>query len=74
AGPDYIVAMAEVASQKYDIPIAIHLDHFEDPRLIKSHILSGFKACMIDASHLSFEDNVNIVNKVVDVAHRYEAT
>ena len=74
AGPDYIVAMAEVASQKYDIPIAIHLDHFEDPKLIKSHILTGFKSCMIDASHLSFEDNVNMVKEVVDFAHRYDAT
>ena len=71
---DYIVAMAEVASQKYDIPIAIHLDHFEDPKLIKSHILTGFKSCMIDASHLSFEDNVNMVKQVVDFAHRYDAT
>ena len=74
AGPDYIVAMAEVASQKYDIPIAIHLDHFEDPKLIKSHILTGFKSCMIDASHLSFEDNVSMVKEVVDFAHRYDAT
>ena len=74
AGPDYIVAMAEVASQKYDIPIAIHLDHFEDPKLIKNHILTGFKSCMIDASHLSFEDNISMVKEVVDFAHRYDAT
>ncbi|HEY8361311.1 MAG TPA: class II fructose-bisphosphate aldolase, partial [Tissierellaceae bacterium] len=27
AGEDYIAAMAKVASEKYDIPIALHLDH-----------------------------------------------
>ena len=30
AGGEYIVSMAEVAAEKYNIPIAIHLDHFED--------------------------------------------
>lgn len=35
AGADYIVAMAEVAAEKYNIPIAIHLDHFEDVEEIK---------------------------------------
>ncbi len=29
AGADYIVAMAEVAAEKYNIPIAIHLDHLK---------------------------------------------
>lgn len=29
AGGDYIVAIAQAAARKYDIPIAIHLDHFE---------------------------------------------
>lgn len=35
AGAAYIEAMAEVAARKYDIPIAIHLDHFEDIDEIK---------------------------------------
>jgi len=29
------VAMAEIAAKKYDIPIAIHLDHYEDVEEIK---------------------------------------
>lgn len=74
AGPDYIVAMASVASEKYDIPIAIHLDHFEKPSLIKEHIKTGFKSSMIDASHLSFEENIKTVLDVVNFAHKYDAT
>lgn len=35
AGGEYIVAMAEIAAKKYDIPIAIHLDHYEDVEEIK---------------------------------------
>lgn len=73
AGPDYIKAMAEVASNKYNIPIAIHLDHFEDVEAIKRDIDIGFKSCMIDASKKPFEENISIVKDVVEYAHRYDA-
>ncbi|ALP89238.1 MULTISPECIES: tagatose bisphosphate family class II aldolase [Clostridium] len=73
AGPDYIKAMAEVAANKYDIPIAIHLDHFEDVEAIKRDIDIGFKSCMIDASKKPFEENISIVKDVVEYAHRYDA-
>ena len=72
AGPDYIKAMAEVAASKYDIPIAIHLDHFEDVDAIKKNIDLGFKSCMIDASKMEFEKNIETVKEVVDYAHRYD--
>ena len=72
AGPDYIKAMAEVATNKYDIPIAIHLDHFEDVDSIKRNIDIGFKSCMIDASKKTFEENIAIVKEVVEYAHRYD--
>lgn len=73
AGPDYIKAMAEVAANKYDVPIAIHLDHFEDVDAIKRDIDVGFKSCMIDASKKPFEENIAIVKDVVEYAHRYDA-
>ncbi|MGG7202555.1 tagatose bisphosphate family class II aldolase [Clostridium butyricum] len=73
AGPDYIKAMAEVAANKYDIPIAIHLDHFENVEAIKRDIDIGFKSCMIDASKKPFEENISIVKDVVEYAHRYDA-
>jgi tagatose 1,6-diphosphate aldolase GatY/KbaY len=72
AGPDYIKAMAEVAAGKYDVPIAIHLDHFEDVQAIKRDIEIGFKSCMIDASKKSFEENIEIVKAVVEYAHEYD--
>lgn len=74
AGADYVKAMAEVASNKYDIPIAIHLDHFEDVEAIKKDIDLGFRSCMIDASKEDFETNIKVVKGVVDYAHRYDTT
>ena len=74
AGPDYIKAMAEVAAGKYDIPIAIHLDHFEDVTEIKKDIDIGFRSCMIDASREAFEKNIQIVKGVVEYAHKFDTT
>ncbi len=74
AGPDYVKAMAEVASEKYDTPIAIHLDHFEDIAVIKKDIDIGFRSCMIDASKEAFEKNIEIVKDVVSYAHKFDTT
>ncbi len=74
AGADYIVSMAEVAAKTYKIPIAIHLDHFEEVEAIKDYIDKGFKSTMIDASHEDYENNIKIVKEVVDYAHEFDAT
>ncbi|WP_436513279.1 tagatose bisphosphate family class II aldolase [Clostridium thermobutyricum] len=74
AGGDYLVSMAKVASEKYDIPIAIHLDHFEDVEKIKGYVREGFNSTMIDASHEAYKDNIRIVSEVVEYAHKFDAT
>ena len=74
AGADYIKKMAEVAVERYDIPIAIHLDHFESVEKIKKDIDIGFKSCMIDASKKSFAENVQTVKEVVEYAHRFDVS
>lgn len=74
AGADYLVSLAEVASKRYDIPISIHLDHFESVDEIKNYIDVGIKSVMIDASNLNFEDNIEKVKEVVEYAHRYDVT
>lgn len=74
AGGDYIVGIAEVAARKHNIPIVVHLDHFEKPDEIVRYIDMGFKSCMIDASHASFEENVKITKEIVEYAHSKGAT
>lgn len=74
AGRDYIQAIVEVAAKKYQVPIALHLDHHETLEDIKASVELGTKSVMIDASHHPFEENVKIVKEVVDYAHANGAT
>lgn len=74
AGVDYLISIAEVAARKYNIPIAMHLDHFQNIRQIKYCIDMGVKSVMIDGSNLNFEDNINMVKRVVDYAHTFDVT
>lgn len=69
AGEDYIAAMAKVASEKYDIPIALHLDHGNSFDLVVKCIRAGYTSVMIDGSALPYEKNIELTKKVVEVAH-----
>ncbi|HEY8364524.1 MAG TPA: tagatose-bisphosphate aldolase subunit GatY [Haloplasmataceae bacterium] len=74
AGLEYLMALTEVASKLYSIPVTLHLDHHEDVSAIKKAIDLGVRSVMIDASLYDFETNVKIVKEVTDYAHRYGAT
>ena len=74
AGPEFFIKLVEICSEKYDIPIAMHLDHHESYDEITNAIQIGTKSAMIDASHFDFEENVRRVKEVVDYAHRYDVT
>ncbi|MFW9996097.1 MAG: class II fructose-bisphosphate aldolase [Candidatus Odinarchaeota archaeon] len=56
------------------IPIALHLDHGDSFETAKSCIDSGFSSVMYDGSHLPYEENVAITQKVVEYAHPREVT
>jgi len=61
------VEMVKASGAK--IPIALHLDHGDTFELCVSCIENGFSSVMIDGSHLSFEENIQLTKKVVDYAH-----
>ncbi|MCC3645898.1 tagatose bisphosphate family class II aldolase [Cytobacillus oceanisediminis] len=71
SGGDYLVSMGSAAAERYEIPIALHLDHFESFEEIKKYIDFGFKSVMIDASHHPFDENVKIVKQVVEYAQEH---
>lgn len=71
SGGDYLVSMGSAAAERYEIPIALHLDHFESFEEIKKYIDFGFKSVMIDASHHPFDENVKNVKQVVEYAHEH---
>ena len=57
---NYLVKLVEAALMECDIPIALHLDHGDTFELCKSCIDGGFTSVMIDGSHHSFEDNIDL--------------
>ena len=69
ANHTYLVKMVEAAVQETGLPIALHLDHGPDFETCKACIDGGFSSVMIDGSHLSFEENIELTKKVVDYAH-----
>ena len=70
ANHTYLVKLVEAAVIECpNIPIALHLDHGPDFETCKSCIDGGFTSVMIDASSMSFEDNIAVTKKVVEYAH-----
>lgn len=56
-------------AQQAKVPVALELDHGKTFEVIMKAIHYGFSSVMIDGSDLSFEENVKITKKVVEVAH-----
>ena len=74
ANHTYLTKLVEAAIIETDLPIALHLDHGDSFELCKACIDGGFSSVMIDGSHYSYEENVELTKKVVDYAHKYNVT
>lgn len=68
-GKDYLVALAKSAKKKCPY-LFLHLDHGKSFEICQEAIDCGFDSVMIDGSSLTFEDNVDLTQKVCDYAHR----
>jgi fructose-bisphosphate aldolase class II len=69
AGQHYIMKLMQAALEDTDLPIVLHLDHGQDFEICKEVIDVGFTSVMIDGSHLSFEENIDLTSQVVEYAH-----
>ena len=69
-GMNFLFSIAKTASDLSNVPVALHLDHGKDLKIIRQAIELGYSSVMIDASHEEFEKNVAITRKVVELAHR----
>ena len=67
----YLMALAHAAIEDSGIDLALHLDHGADFEICKSCIDGGFSSVMIDGSHYSFEENIEVTRKVVEYAHAH---
>ncbi len=70
AGFDNLVALARSAAGARKIPVALHLDHGKDMKLIQKCVDGGYTSVMIDASHAPFDENMKETRKVVDWARQ----
>jgi fructose-bisphosphate aldolase class II len=77
AGESFLRHLILAAVETYpDIPIAMHQDHGNSPATCYSAMSNGFTSVMMDGSleadaktPASYEYNVNVTRKVVEVAH-----
>ncbi len=67
-GLEYLASMVKVAAKAVPLPVSLHLDHGKDFETVKRCVDAGFTSVMIDASHLSFEENISVTRKVVGLA------
>ena len=69
AKPKYLVHLVKAAVEDSGLPIVLHLDHGDSYELCRDCIDDGFTSVMIDCSSKPYEENVEIVKKVVAYAH-----
>jgi fructose-bisphosphate aldolase class II len=77
AGEPFLRHLIAAAIEMYPhIPVVMHQDHGSDPAVCLRSIQSGFSSVMMDGSLMSdmktpasFEYNVDVTRKVVDMAH-----
>lgn len=53
------------------VPVAVHLDHAEDPDLVREAVTLGFTSVMFDASTLDYADNVAATKEITDHCHAH---
>jgi fructose-bisphosphate aldolase class II len=67
-GDDFMAAVRE-AALRATVPVVIHLDHGATFEQVCHAIRVGFTSVMIDASVKSFEENIAMTKKIIEVAH-----
>jgi tagatose 1,6-diphosphate aldolase GatY/KbaY len=71
---DEPLAMATLAAARVaSVPVAVHLDHCPDLRLIEQCFVWGFSSALADGSRLPFAENMAFTRQAVNLAHRYGA-
>ena len=66
---DSFVDQVKYYANHTKLPVCVHLDHGASYEQVIHAIQLGFTSVMIDASHLPYEENVAITQKVVAAAH-----
>lgn len=73
-GVGVTASLARAALEKHRVEGWLHLDHAEDPDMIRNGLEAGFDSVMIDASERPFDDNVELTRRIVELARSYGAS
>ncbi|MFD4315527.1 ketose-bisphosphate aldolase [Streptomyces sp. NPDC058548] len=66
------VALASLAiARAAKTPVAVHLDHAENPDLVREAVGLGLGSVMFDASKLPYAENVAATREVVEYCHQH---
>ncbi|MCO6554390.1 MAG: class II fructose-bisphosphate aldolase [Gilliamella sp.] len=74
AGIQYLISICETAASIHYFPFALHLNHHKNISDIQTKIEAGIRSIMIDALYHPFEENIDIVSKMVVFSHKYNAS
>ena len=66
-----IVSWVRTVAEDSPVPVVLHLDHCKDVEMIEACAKAGWTSIMIDASHLPFDENLEISKRVRDIADKY---
>jgi tagatose 1,6-diphosphate aldolase GatY/KbaY len=72
--PDTLAGVCRVIASKYDVPVALHLDHGDSPETVGLCLKAGYTSVMLDYSTRSFDENVAGMKQVVAMAHPHGVT
>ncbi len=72
-GADIVYAMVRKIAEAASIPVALHQDHGPSLEDVQLCLDAGFTSVMFDGSHHSFDENVELTCKAVEMARKYNA-
>ena len=65
-----LVHLAAEAAHNASVPIAVHLDHAQDPEIVKRAAdMGGFDSIMIDMSHYEKAENLQLTKELTAYCH-----
>ena len=64
-----IARASAAAAEAAGVAVALHLDHVEDPALLRQAADLGFGSVMFDGSHLEYTENVAATRAAAEWAH-----
>lgn len=69
AGMENLSNLVRDMASRVSVPVALHLDHGADYKMVLQALRAGFTSVMIDASHHPLEENIAETLKCVEAAH-----